>query len=87
MLLRFFCIAVVCSAGCVAPRQANVQTLASRAAFDLSCPEGSIEITPIDDRTQGVRGCGQRATYIETCEGTGRQRCTWAMDTIAQESQ
>jgi hypothetical protein len=85
MLRRLLVLSIVCAAGCVPARQANVQTLASRAAFDLSCPEGSIEITPIDDRTQGVRGCGQRATYIETCEETGRRRCTWAMDTIAQE--
>src|SRR5947209_4258169 len=41
---------------------ATVEQLRARAAFDLQCPEASIKLVELDDRTQGVTGCGQRAT-------------------------
>jgi len=41
-------------------------TLRTRASFDLRCPTGQLQVTEIDNRTAGVDGCGQRATYIYT---------------------
>jgi hypothetical protein len=80
--------AVVLSVGC----GASVDQLRSRASFDLQCPEGQIQTTQIDDRTIGVRGCGQQATYVESCAnptanfGTGSD-CTWVQNTDSRPSQ
>jgi hypothetical protein len=54
------------AAGCE-PWYAKLQ---ARAAFDLNCPVEQLEFVEIDLRTQGVAGCGQRATYVETYSGT-----------------
>jgi hypothetical protein len=73
--------AVVLSVGC----GASVDQLRSRASFDLQCPEGQIQTTQIDDRTVGVRGCGQQATYVESCANPqamgSLQDCTWILNT------
>lgn len=50
---------------------------AERAAFDLSCPESSIETQMIGGggnsiyATVGVIGCGQKASYLCQCDGGG----------------
>ena len=38
-------------------------SLRERAAYDLACPAGELEIKVIDDRTFGAAGCDRRATY------------------------
>ena len=38
-------------------------SLRTRAAFDLSCAVRDLEVVVIDQRTFGVTGCGQKATY------------------------
>ena len=67
---------------------ASAQQLRSRAAFDLKCPEGQIEIVPIDGRTKGVRGCGKQATYVESCKGGGANSppydCVWVLNSEAK---
>ena len=35
-----------------------------RAAFDLKCPKEKLEVVKLGERTRGVRGCGNQATYI-----------------------
>ena len=58
--------------------------LLKRAAFDLNCTKDELSITKLDDRTRGVRGCGHKATYIETCDGPPTsfvRNCTWVMNT------
>ncbi|MEO7729358.1 MAG: hypothetical protein ABIY55_00160 [Kofleriaceae bacterium] len=62
---------------------ATATQLTSRASFDLSCPSGTLRYKRIDDRTQGVLGCGKRAIYVENCDGP-RDRmqtsCTWVLN-------
>lgn len=59
---------------------ATEEQLRARAAFDLQCPEGKLQLTQLDDRTQGVRGCDKQATYVESCHGQGRTDCTWVLN-------
>jgi hypothetical protein len=69
-------------AGC-APA-ASAKQLTSRASFDLACPSASLRYKKIDDRTQGVLGCGKQATYVESCDrrsrGDGERGCTWVLN-------
>ena len=67
------------ASGCATKAQ-----LLRRASFDLSCPEASIQITKIDDRTMGVSACGKQATYVEQCAtqsqvgmATFQDDCSW----------
>ena len=60
----------------VASVASHDEQLRARAAFDMQCPTGSLQITPIEQRPTvfhddvlytviaGVRGCGQQATYV-----------------------
>ena len=88
LVLGIMGVAFVLSGGC----GASVEQLRSRASFDLSCPESQIQTTQIDDRTVGVRGCGQQATYVETCSnpqagfGTG-SGCTWVLNADSRGAQ
>jgi hypothetical protein len=62
--------------------------LRARAAFDLNCAKDQVTLVPIDDRTQGVTGCGQRATYVEACQRTpfNGQSCTWVLNGDARSN-
>jgi hypothetical protein len=57
---------------------ATEDQLRSRAAFDMRCSESDLRVYTIDDRTKGVQGCGEQATYVESCGGSG---CTWMLNT------
>jgi hypothetical protein len=63
---------------------ATLEQLRARAAYDLDCPASKIRTTEIDERTRGVSGCGQRATYVEACDRVGqygiRTDCTWVQN-------
>ena len=78
-LLPFALFALVlCDCG------ATQDQLRSRAAFDMECPKERIRLIWIDESTYGVRGCGQKATYVETCtgqKGAMTTTCTWALNT------
>ena len=37
-----------------------------RAAFDLKCPKENLEVVKLGEKTRGVRGCGNQATYVYT---------------------
>ncbi len=73
---------VALAAGCAT--NATVAQLKTRAAFDLQCNEAAIDVVPIDPRTNGVRGCGRQATYVEQCKpcanGYVGCECTWLMN-------
>lgn len=57
------------------------ENLRVRAAFDLECPAHTVKLVEIDERTMGVSGCGQRATYVEQCEVRPYHRaCTWVLN-------
>jgi len=62
---------------------ATEDQLKVRSAFDLNCPQEQITLTQIDVRTRGVSGCGQRATYVESCDaprGSAGATCTWVLN-------
>jgi len=60
---------------------ATKEQLLKRAAFDLDCPKTQLRVTTIDPRTKGVRGCGQKATYVQSCTGPNNvSNCTWVMN-------
>jgi hypothetical protein len=82
------CLSVALVAGCYA--QAARGDLVNRAAFDLGCESSKLRYTPINSHTQGVVGCGKRATYVESCDGQRTHlgtTCTWVLNgTIADSS-
>jgi hypothetical protein len=62
---------------------ASTEQLKTRAAFDLKCPEDQINLVEIDSRTKGVSGCGQQATYVESCDAPPdnmARDCTWVLN-------
>lgn len=70
------------AAGCVArtTESASAAALIRRASFDLNCDRGRLRYQTIDDRTQGVMGCGRRATYIENCRTEYGSDCVWVLN-------
>lgn len=80
MLALFVSTSLACT-----PQLASKDKLLKRASFDTDCPESSLEIVEIDDRTRGVKGCDQRATYVETCKPCANGyigcECTWLLNT------
>lgn len=53
------------------------QKLQTRAAYDFNCPGPQLQLVKLDQRTRGVQGCGQRATYVWVCSGND---CTWVLN-------
>jgi len=53
-----------------------------RASLDFACEPESLSSYPtVDYRTRLVRGCGQRAIYIWTCDSVSRaSSCTWLLN-------
>lgn len=84
--MKWFMLALFVSASLACtPQLASKDKLLKRASFDMDCPESSLEVVEIDDRTRGVKGCDQRATYVETCKpcanGYVGCECTWLLNT------
>jgi hypothetical protein len=75
-------LSIVLLSGC----GASEQQLRSRASFDMKCSESELRLVEIDDRTMGVQGCGQQATYIESCANQNRTNCTWVLNTDSRAS-
>src|SRR5690606_1686777 len=72
------------AAGCFASSQATLDTLKTRATFDLQCPATKLEVQDIDPRTKGVRGCGKQLTYVEICDNRpDGWHCTWVINAPA----
>jgi hypothetical protein len=54
----------------------EIPRLKERAAFDLNCPKDQLQTTELGSMaTQGVSGCGRRATYVQAATGQ------WIMNT------
>jgi hypothetical protein len=51
----------------------------------MQCSEDQLQLTRLDDRTMGVRGCGQQGTYVESCDN--QMDCTWVLNTDSRRSQ
>ncbi len=79
-------IPLVAFAAATCGAHATNDQLRARAAFDLDCDGGKLHMIKIDERTVGVRGCGAKAIYIESCEvganqfGSYRHNCTWVLN-------
>ena len=77
-LLLILCLTL---SGCLG---ATANQLQRRASFDLNCPAAELTVVPIDRRTRGVRGCGKRVTYVETCRACANGHpscdCTWVLN-------
>src|SRR5262249_12511990 len=66
--------------GCV---RASAEQLRTRAAYDLHCDVASLRVVELDERTRGVTGCDQQATYVESCDGpkgNASTNCTWILN-------
>ena len=55
--------------GCASFGQHKSSAVRTRAAFDLSCPQDKLQVTPLsneamDRATYGVTGCGKKASYV-----------------------
>lgn len=82
-----FAILAASLAACIA--SADRGQLVRRAGFDLQCPSDQLQTTQIDDQTVGVSGCGQRATYVQSCDGPRDKlttECTWIKNASSDES-
>jgi hypothetical protein len=82
-LIFAFCIAPALLLTACAGEEEEFPELRARAAFDLDCPRKKIHVVEIDDRTKGVTGCGERATYVESCQnatGLWNRQCTWILN-------
>jgi hypothetical protein len=83
-LVFVLCVAPAILLTACAGEDEEFAELRARAAFDLECPRKQIHVVELDDRTKGVTGCGERATYIESCDRVGpwgvRSDCTWVLN-------
>jgi len=77
------CIGVLFLGGC----GASIDKLVKRAEFDLDCPKNKLEIVDLGELTKGVKGCGKRATYVESCNTPSRAAdgCNWVLNTNLEE--
>jgi hypothetical protein len=57
--------------------------LRARARYDLECNGSPLYVTKIDFDTRVVTGCGQRAIYVQRCDGGGD--CTWILNGEVRE--
>ena len=87
MRLRWALVAAlaVCGMGC-AMYDAKA-ALVRRASFDLQCPAEQLQTTRLGNNTEGVVGCGQRATYVNKCPNpsqalasVGEDQCPWLLN-------
>jgi|HubBroStandDraft_4_1064222.scaffolds.fasta_scaffold178087_2 hypothetical protein len=56
------------------------ERLVPQAAFDLSCPEGQINVFLLNPHVAGVTGCGKKATYNDVCRGMYGSDCQWVLN-------
>lgn len=73
-------VLLVALVGCAG---ASKDQLLRRASFDLACDPKSLTVIELDRQTSGVMGCGQRVTYVESCDGPRENMttsCTWVLN-------
>jgi|SRR6478609_2042011 len=68
-IVRLLALIVLPSITMGASCGAEQSDLTRRASFDLSCPEAQLRTIDLGGGTQGVQGCGKKATYVEKCDG------------------
>jgi hypothetical protein len=85
-MMRSWLAASLLTIGCAS---ATEEQLRARAAYDLDCNQNSLRVVEIDERTRGVRGCGQKATYVESCDGprdSVTTDCTWVLNSDSRRA-
>lgn len=61
-----------------------------RSSVDLSCAPEALDVRFLDQRTAWVRGCGQSAVYLQSCEETNAgtiyqtRSCAWRLDSAVR---
>src|SRR5262245_66101160 len=70
-------VVIVASAACAGTRNAELRSdLQRRAAFELHCPAGQLNMTELSKfgtgvvSSYGVQGCGQEAVYVLPASGS-----------------
>jgi hypothetical protein len=79
---------VMAAAACM--MSATADQLTRRASFDLGCVTSELRYTKIDALTQGVTGCGRRATYVESCRPGYNNMpgpCTWVLNGAVESTE
>lgn len=68
---------------------ASAVELQGRAVHDLECPSHELVVTEVSDGVRLVKGCGQTATYVETCnlKPYGVTECLWVLNTRGEQEQ
>ncbi len=77
-------LVLVALIGCGHVRQDTRASVKQRAAFDMSCSQTELTLTPLTEETlqgansYGVEGCGKRAVYVRTTTSSGD---VWVLNT------
>lgn len=85
-MMRSWLAVALLTLGCAS---ASEDQLRARAAYDMECKQDRLYIIELDDRTRGVQGCGQKATYVESCDGVRSNlltECTWVLNTDSRRT-
>ncbi len=61
----------------------GLEALEEKASFDLRCPRERLRWKRLGNGSQGVRGCGRQATYVELCRDFNSD-CKWIKDSETQ---
>ncbi len=61
------------------PEQPGGEELRRRAEFDLGCKQ--LSFVQISEKTIGVRGCGKKVVYVESCQNPHIPwDCNWILN-------
>ena len=71
-------VALIC-ASCIAT-SGQADLVLRRAAFDLQCPDGQLQVSNLGHNAFGVVGCGKRAAYVVDCKNAMMDSCTAIMN-------
>jgi hypothetical protein len=68
-------------AACQEGPDPDVSAVKKRASFEIDCPKSEVKAFWIDDKTIGVKGCGQKLVYVQACRGQGiTEECQWILN-------
>jgi len=58
----------------------GTNSLKTRAAFDLDCPEEQLQVVELGRSARGVTGCGRKASYVCLSGATASACSTWVLN-------
>lgn len=65
---------------------AGMANLKTRAAFDMQCPKKELRFHELGTATYGVRGCGQRSTYVCKQQVAARACQDWVLNSDIKDT-